>query len=183
MVNSSERWLFPISADQCVQNTEFIIMQHELCTRDINLVMMFNGCCVHINSFFCNITKHLRKDKERNLCLIKGSDPLFNKIYSEKGIPITALWCPAFISHGYAWNTSAYYSYYFDYFLPFKEPCRTLGIYRIAGNIDENYVWWFTQKRQLAVSNICDFFTSSLFFLQSKSRQTRLRGVFSTFLK
>ena len=48
--------------------------------------------------------------------------------YREKSIPIIALWCPAFSNHG--WNTTAYYSYYFDYLLSllFKGPCRTLGI-------------------------------------------------------
>ena len=51
--------------------------------------------------------------------------------YSEKSIPCGV---PAFSNHGrlyHAWNTTAYYSYYFDYLLslPFKESCRTLGIY------------------------------------------------------
>ena len=49
-------------------------------------------------------------------------------------IPMTALWCPAFSNHGWlyhAWNTTAYYSYYL-LSLPFKEPCRTWGLGRIA---------------------------------------------------
>ena len=63
---------------------------------------------------------------------------IYNKIhvhvYREKSIPEIALRCPAFSNHGwlyYAWNTSAYYSYHFDYLLslPFKGPCRTLAIY------------------------------------------------------
>ena len=57
-----------------------------------------------------------------------------NKIYREKTIPMTTLWCPAFSNHGslyHARNTAAYYSYNFDCLLslPFKGPCRTLGIY------------------------------------------------------
>ena len=63
-----------------------------------------------------------------------------NKIYGEKWgyiflhisclcIPMIALWCHHSVSH--VWNTTAYYSYYFDYLLSlhFKRACRSLGIY------------------------------------------------------
>ena len=42
-----------------------------------------------------------------------------NKIYREKSIPMIA-WCPAFsnlVWLYHAWNTTAYYSYHFDYLL------------------------------------------------------------------
>ena len=93
------------------------------------------SCC---NNIWIDIQMfYWYQDHNFSCCNFCSYNSTINKIYREKSIPMTALWCPVFSNHGWLYhsgNTTAYYSYYFDYLsyllsLPFKGHCRTLGIY------------------------------------------------------